>query len=98
MYLPCRLTIYELLNRTNSRIVRVVAASGRAQDFRIVLQAKVKIKDSTSSVYSRLVYGKLTLSCESTGISEYPDFVLHHSSSYFFLILDNKDSKYRGFI
>ena len=48
--------IYELLNRTSSRIVRVAAASGLAQQFRIVLPPKVKVKNSTSSVYSSL-YG-----------------------------------------
>ena len=36
---------------TSSRIVRVAAATGLAQEFR---RAKVKIKNSTSSVYSRL--------------------------------------------
>ena len=48
---------FELLNRTSSRIVRVAAAyaaSGIALEFRIVLQSKVKIKHSKSSVYSRL--------------------------------------------
>ena len=49
-----RLDIYEPLNRTRSRIVRVAAASGLAHKFRIVLRPK--IKNSTSSVYSRL-YG-----------------------------------------
>ena len=48
--------VCELLNRTSSRIVRVVAASGLAQEFRIVLPSKVKIKNSSSSVYSR-IYG-----------------------------------------
>ena len=38
----------------SSRIVRVAAASRLALEFRIVLPVKVKIKDSTSSVYSRL--------------------------------------------
>ena len=53
--IPYRLEIYELLNRTSSRIiVRVAAASGLAQEFQIVLPPKVKIKNSTSSVYSRL--------------------------------------------
>ena len=52
--LPYRLDIYEPLNITSSRIVRVVAASGLAQEFRIVLQTKVKIKNSANSVYSRL--------------------------------------------
>ena len=46
----------EPLNRTSSRIVQVAEASELAQEFRIVLPAKVKIKNSTSSVYSRL-YG-----------------------------------------
>ena len=54
--IPHRLDIYELLNRTSSRIVRVAAASGLAQEFRIVLQPKVNIRNSTSSVYSSL-YG-----------------------------------------
>ena len=31
--IPYRLDIYELLNRTSSRIVRVAAASGLAQEF-----------------------------------------------------------------
>ena len=52
-----RLDIYEPLNRTRSRIVRVAAASGLAQEFRIELPPKVKIKNSTSSVCSSL-YGK----------------------------------------
>ena len=52
MYIPYRLDIFELLNRTSSRIVRVATASGGAQEFRIVLPPKVKIKNSTSSVYS----------------------------------------------
>ena len=43
-----RRDIYESLNRTSSRI----AASGLAQEFRIVLPAKVKIKNSTSSVHA----------------------------------------------
>ena len=51
-----RCDIYDPLNRTSSRIVREAAASGLAQEFRIVLPAKVKIKNSSSSVYSRL-YG-----------------------------------------
>ena len=34
---PYRLDIYELLNRTSSRIVRVAAASGVAQEFWILL-------------------------------------------------------------
>ena len=38
---------------TSSWIVRVAAASGLAQKFRIVLSAKVKIENSTSWVYSR---------------------------------------------
>ena len=54
--LPYWLDIYELLKGTSSRIVRVAAASGLAQGFRIILPPKVKIKNSTSSVYSRL-YG-----------------------------------------
>ena len=50
--IPYRLDIYELLNRTSSRIVRVAAASGLAHEFRIVvISPKVKIKNSTSSVY-----------------------------------------------
>ena len=45
--LPYRLfSIY-----TSSRIVRVAAASGLAQEFRMVLLLKVKIKNSPSSVY-----------------------------------------------
>ena len=42
------------LNRTSSKILR--AEAGLAQEFRIVLPTKVKIKNSTSSFYSRL-YG-----------------------------------------
>ena len=53
---PYRLDIYELLNRTSSWIERVAAASGLVQEFQIVLAPKVKIKNNTSSVYSRL-YG-----------------------------------------
>ena len=51
------LDIFELWNRTSSRIVRVVASSGLSQEFRKVLPPKVKIKYSTSSVYSRLQFG-----------------------------------------
>ena len=66
---PLCLVIYELLNRTSSRIIRVTAASGLAREFLIVLPPKVKINNSTSSVYSshtvfvkksRLPYVKLT--------------------------------------
>ena len=39
-----RLDIYELLNRTSSRIVRVAAASGLAQEFRIILPTKSKLR------------------------------------------------------
>ena len=53
---PYRLDIYELLNRTSSRIVQKVAASRLAREFLIVLPPKVKIKNRTSSVYSSL-YG-----------------------------------------
>ena len=49
-------TVYQLLNRTSSRIVRAAAASGVAKEFRIVLLPIVKLKNSTSSVYSSL-YG-----------------------------------------
>ena len=56
MEIPHRLDLYELLYRTSSRIVRVVAASGLSQEFQIVLPTEVKIKNNTSSVYSRL-YG-----------------------------------------
>ena len=56
IYIQYRLDIYDLLNRTSSRIVRVAAASGLAQEFWKVLPTKVKIKNSTSSVYLRL-YG-----------------------------------------
>ena len=55
---PYRLDIYELFNRTSSRIVLVAAANGLAQELCIVLPTKVKIKNSTSSVYSSL-YGIL---------------------------------------
>ena len=44
--------MYETLNRMSSRIVQVAAASGLAEEFLVVLQ--LKIKNSTSSVYSRL--------------------------------------------
>ena len=56
--LPYRrdIDIYEPLNRKSSRIARVAAASGLAKEFQTVLSAKVKINNSTSSVYSRL-YG-----------------------------------------
>ena len=53
-YIPYRLDIER--HRTSSRIVRVAAASGVAQEFRIVLPPKVKTKNSTSSLYSSL-YG-----------------------------------------
>ena len=53
--LPYRLELYETLNRTSSQIVRVAAASRLAHEFRIELPPKVKIKNSTSSVYSRLI-------------------------------------------
>ena len=36
---PYRIDIYGLLNRTSSRIVRVAAANGLAQEFRILLPA-----------------------------------------------------------
>ena len=45
---------YTPLNRTSSRILRVAAASWLAQEFQIVFPAKVKIKNSTTSVYSPL--------------------------------------------
>ena len=51
---PYRRDVYEPLNRTSSRIVRVAASSGVAQQFRIELPPKVEIKNSTSSVYSSL--------------------------------------------
>ena len=54
--IPYRLDIYELLNRTSSRIVRVAAASRLAQEFRIVLPPKVKIKNRRSSVYTEILY------------------------------------------
>ena len=46
----------QALDRTSSRIVRVVASSVLARKFWIVLPPKVKIKNSTSSVYSSLYY------------------------------------------
>ena len=52
-HLPYR-TIDEHFNRTSSRIVQVAAASELAHEFCIVLPAKVKIKNTTSSVYSRV--------------------------------------------
>ena len=55
-YIPYRRKIYEPLNRTSSQIVRVAAASGIADEFRIVLPVKEKNKNSTNSVYLRL-YG-----------------------------------------
>ena len=79
MQIPYRLDIYELLNRTSSRIVRVAAASGVAQEFRIVLSPKVKIKNSTSSVYSRL-YGNRFLrngvACRKSGYFTVVKYVL----------------------
>ena len=62
--IPYRLDIYELLNRTSSRIVRVAAACGLGQEFRIVLPPKVNVKNSTSSVYSSL-YGNQTRNLSS---------------------------------
>ena len=47
-FIPYRRDMYEPLKRTSSQIVRVAAASGLAQEFRIVLPAKVKNKNSTS--------------------------------------------------
>ena len=41
--------MYEFMNRTSSRIVRVPAASGLAQEFQILLPLKVKIRNSTTS-------------------------------------------------
>ena len=55
--IPYRLDMYEPLNRMSSQIVRVEAASGLAQEIQIVVPPKDKIKNSTSSVNSRL-YGK----------------------------------------
>ena len=49
---PYRRKIYKPLNSTSSRILRVAAFSRIAQEFRIVLPAKVKGKNSTRSVYS----------------------------------------------
>ena len=51
-YTVYRRDMYETLNRMSSRIVQVAAASGLAEEFLVVLQ--LKIKNSTSSVYSRL--------------------------------------------
>ena len=55
-HLPYRRDIYEPLNRKSSRIVRLAAANVLAEEFWIALTAKVKIKNSKSSVHSRL-YG-----------------------------------------
>ena len=74
MKIPYRLDIYQLLNRTCSRILRVAAASGVSQEFRIVLPPKVKIKNSTSSVYLSL-YGKMNQT------ASYKDITLLSSSS-----------------
>ena len=52
--IPYRLNIYELLKRMSSRIAWVAAVTGVAQEFWMVLPPKVKIKNSTSSVYSHL--------------------------------------------
>ena len=46
--------IYEPLNRKSSQIVQVAAACVLAQRFWILLPEKVTIKNSMSSVYSRL--------------------------------------------
>ena len=48
---------------TSSQIVRVTAASGLVQEFRIVLPTKVKIKNITSLIYSRL-YGTSLFYCK----------------------------------
>ena len=50
------LDIYELLHRMSSRIIRVAVAYRLVQEFRTELPPKVKIKNKTSSVYSRLLY------------------------------------------
>ena len=68
--IPYRRNIYKQLNRTSSRKVRVTAACGLAQEFWIVLPAKVKINNSTSSAYSRL-YGRSIGYNSSTLLSIY---------------------------
>ena len=64
--LPYRLDIYKLLNIKSSRTVQVAAATGLAQEFRIVLPAKVWNKNSTRSVYSHLLttYSKSLMPCK----------------------------------
>ena len=54
--IPYRRDIYKPLNRASSRIVRVAAANGLAQDFRTVFPAEIQIKNSTSIARSILVY------------------------------------------
>ena len=58
IYVLCTIcTVYYIDSiYTSSRIVRVAAASELAQEFWMVLPPKVKVRNSTSSVYSRL-YG-----------------------------------------
>ena len=56
MYSLCRLDVYELLNRTSPRIVRVAAASRLVHEFQIMFSPKVKIKDSTSLVHTVPVF------------------------------------------
>ena len=58
-YIPYRIDIYKLLNRTSSRIVRVAAASGLAQGFRIVLCLK------------SLTFQYVCLKCSAVELQEY---------------------------
>ena len=71
-----RLDIYELLNRTSSRIIRVAAASGVVQEFRIVISPKVKIKNSTSSVYSTLYGSQSNFDLDSADIIKLGQHIL----------------------
>ena len=88
--IPDRRNLYEPLNITSSRIVRVAAASGLAQEFQIVLQAKVKIKNITSSVYSRL-YGRFHMFRFSCSLSTF--FSSHLFCCTFFLDSANPTSE-----
>ena len=52
---PYRRDIYEPLNRTSSRIVRVAAASGLAQEFQIVRPLVVQQKSKLRIVRARSI-------------------------------------------
>ena len=62
----------------SSPIVRLAAASGLAQEFRIALPAKVKIKNR--SVYSRL-YG-MHLVCENRLLNRWVNKTSQYSERY----------------